>query len=239
MADESKTQAAVYVAFATLNHALDDLAQGMPNVVDRSAFPGLSGGVQNQLLAGMRFLGLIDDAGRPQPALDKVAVSDTDARKAALREILEAKYKEIFALDLLKLTPAQLKDCMAESYNVSGDTRDKAVRFFLSAVQFVGLPVSRYLGQAKSASPASPRKRRAPTRTRNGSEEVEEEEGEEEENGTPTSKGTGKTIKLKSGHTLTVSTTAGMFDTTEDDRKFLFEIIDKLNAYERANESTG
>ena len=48
-----------------------------------------------------------------------------------------------------------------------------------------------------------------------------------------------KTITLKSGHTLTVSTTAGVFDTGEDDRKFLFDLIDKLNAYERANEKSG
>ena len=50
--------------------------------------------------------------------------------------------------------------------------------------------------------------------------------------------GTSKTITLKSGHTLTMATTAGLFDSGEDDRKFLGDLIDKLNTYARANEPT-
>jgi hypothetical protein len=237
MSDEPKatTQAAVYVSFATLNHALDDLSQGIPNVVDKSAFPGLSGGVQNQLMAGMRFLGLIDEAGRPQPALEKLAVAEVDSRKAALRDILQSKYKEIFALDLLKMTPAQLKECMVESYSVSGDTRDKAVRFFLSAVRYAGIPVSRYL-QVTTSAPAGTRKRRSTGRSTTNGVDDENDDDDEQPQAAPSAT---KTIMLKSGGSITVSAVFDMFNISDADRKFLLDIIDKLKAYDPEPESIG
>jgi hypothetical protein len=235
MADES-TNAAVYVGWTTFMNAINSLAEGMPSVVDRSVFPGLSGGVQSQLLAGLRFLGLISEDGTPTDDLSALAVTDEDARKSALNDILRTRYAALFALDLTKTTSAMLYDKMAEAYKVSGDTREKAVRWFLAAAQYAGVPLGRFLLTSKAASGGVPRKQR-----RNGSRSaaaVDEVEDQGEEAPPPARPGTGKTVQLKSGGTLTVSATVDMFGVSAEDRTFLFDLIDKLNAYERANEPT-
>jgi len=44
-----------------------------------------------------------------------------------------------------------------------------------------------------------------------------------------------KTVKLSSGGSLSVSATADFFALSSDDRKFVFELIDKLDAYAKAH----
>src|SRR3989442_1209300 len=129
-ASEEKATAA-YVAWGTVRNSLDGFSQAVPNRIDRTVFPGLSGGTQSQLLAALKFLGLITSEGKPTPALHGVAVPDEAARKKKLEAIIRDKYADLFSLDLMKTTPALLEEKMRESYNVSGSTRDKAVRFFL------------------------------------------------------------------------------------------------------------
>src|SRR5882762_11733042 len=137
MADERQT--AAYVSFPTLIGAIENMASAVvPNRIDRSAFPGLAGGVQSQLLSGMRFLGLVNGEGRPTPLLNGLAVKDEDMRKRRLEEIIRGRYAEIFALDLLKTTPAELSEKFGELYGVSGETKEKAIRFFVSAAKYVG-----------------------------------------------------------------------------------------------------
>lgn len=231
MAENGDGQAAVYVAFTTFKNALDQLAQGVPNRVDRSVFPGLSGGVQAQLLAGMRFLGLIDGDGKPQPSLAKVAVLDEPSRKRELRAILEDTYADLFALNLKKTTPAELNEQMAQSYNVSGDTRDKAVRFFLSAAEYAGVPLSQLFEKkrGRTASASTPKRRRGRPKGSSGAS-------------APTrSTGTGatKTVQLTSGGELTLSASIDLFALTADDRKFVFDLIDRMDSYEREESDEG
>jgi hypothetical protein len=232
--DADQKSAAVYVAWTTFNNTLSTLAKVMPKKIDKSTFTGQSGGVQNQLMAGYKFLGLIAEDGTPLPALQSVAVADEAIRKERIKKVLEQRYAALFALGLDSTTPDQLNSTMASAYKVSGDTKEKAVRFFMSAAEYAGIPISPYLKKAAGSVSSSSRKRRTPGRTTmNGADD----DGGENETDTPPPKGTSKTIALKSGgHTLTVSTTAGLFDTGEDDRKFLFDLIDRLITYERANE---
>jgi hypothetical protein len=49
-------------------------------------------------------------------------VPDEAKRKEKLRQILQERYSELFALDLLKTTPNELTNQMGTSYNVTGDT---------------------------------------------------------------------------------------------------------------------
>jgi hypothetical protein len=225
---------AVYMVWATFLASLDVLTEAMPTKIDKSVFPKQSGSVQAQLLAGLKFLALTTDDGKPTADLVALATADEKARKETLKRILEERYPALFDLDLTKTTSSLLYEKMAESYNVNGETREKAVRFFIAAAQYAGVPLGKYLLQAKAATGGVPRKRRS-----NGSARESAGAGAAAEVApvpAPAPSGTGKTITLKSGHTLTVSTTAGVFDIGEDDRKFLGDLIDKLNAYARANE---
>jgi len=211
---------------------MDNLAQGIPNRVDRSAFPGLAWGVQAQLLRGMKFLGLIDDDSNPTAALHAVAVSDEAARKEKLKVILRERYANLFALDLMKVTPAQLTEQMGVSYNVTGATRDKAVRFFLAAVEYVGIPVSR-LFKPKMGNGAAPgRRRRAGRPPKSAAITGPEATGPD---AAPPG-GTTRVVKLKSGGTLTVLASLDLFSLSPADRTFVFELIDRLEQYERSGD---
>jgi len=233
MAAEEKGSAAVYASWATFKNALEGFVQGIPNQIDRSVFPGLAWSVQSQVLAGLKFLGLIDDKGKPTQALQKLAVPDEDLRKEALKTVLNYRYADLIALDLTKTTPAQLDDQIAKSYSVTGETREKAVRFFLSAADYAGIPLSSYLKPKASAGapvPGASRKRRTGPRPK----APIIPQSQELQPPSPTT-GTVRVVNLKSGGTLTVTASIDVLRLAPADRTFVFDLIDKLEEYERDN----
>jgi Family of unknown function (DUF5343) len=223
MADTERTSAAAYVSWKTFQNSIETLAGAViPNVIDKKVFPGTAFGVQAQLFSGMRFLGLIDDKNKPTPELEQLANPSEEERKKKLREILQLRYSELFALNLKKTTPDELEKKLAEAYNVGGDTKGKALRFFVSAAKYVGIELSPYVlkssnGLSRSGAPRKPRagKKSPPPPA----------------DPPPAQSDTSKTIRLQSGGTLTVSSTVGLFALKPDDRKFLFELIDRLDSY--------
>ncbi len=224
--EDSPRAAAAYMPWGTFTNALDALAKNnhLPNRIDRTVFPGQSGGVQSQLISGFKFLGLIAEDGRPTGLL-QVAVTDEAARKSALRKLFEEKYADLLALNLQKTTPQQLGEQMTASYNVSGDTREKSIRFFLAGVKYLGIPASPFLSrEAKAANgTATPRRRR---RQRDAIQRVPEMVSAGE--------GESRSITLKSGGMLTLSASARFFDLERSDRDFVFELLDRLRAYEQS-----
>jgi len=229
MTDENSTPG--YLPFKTLMNTLDQLAQNMPNRIDKSAFPGQSGGAQNQLLLAFRFFGFINGDGKPTPTLLAVAVADEAARKNAFRKLIEQKYAPLISLNLTKTTPAEFAEKMTEAYNVSGDTRLKATRFFLNAATYLGIPVSPLLLRDKSkpiGTPTMTRRRRV-MRIRTDDDSGDVEDDDDEELPAPAES---RSVELKSGGTLTLSTTTKFMSLSSTDRKFVFDIIDMLEEYE-------
>ena len=228
MADKEKSSAAVYVSWGTFKNALDTLSQGIPpNRIDKTVFPGMAWALQGQLFAGMKFLGLTDDDGRPTPHLEALATRDEEKRKGRLREILESRYTHLFALDLKKTTPGELAETMSSLYSVTGETRDKAVRFFLSAAEYAGIPLSPLLSTSKRAGGVNGTGRKRRTKVK-----IPYMTGEAERTERP-SGGTSRTVELKSGGALTLSASLDLFALIPSDRKFVFDLIDKLEEYER------
>lgn len=235
MSEENSTQSAVYVSWGTFNNALKSLSQGIPNVVDRSAFPGQSWAVQSQLMAAMKFLGLIEDSGKPTQHLVELATQDEEKRKTKLRFILKERYASLFALQLDKATPQQVIEELAKSYGVSGDTREKAFRFFVSAANAAGVPMSRFVLPQENGQPTT-RKRKYTRRSKAVSDPSDEEPDEAP---TPIPSGTSRTVTLKSGGTLTVTASMDVFKLNPSDRIFVFSLIDKLSEYESPPEKSG
>jgi hypothetical protein len=229
------TNTAAYVAWGTLRNAIEGLAQGVHERIDRTAFPGLSGGAQTALLGALRFLGLITVDGTPTSILHELAVPDEATRKKHLEAIIRERYADVFALNLTKTTPALLEEKMGASYGVSGSTRDKAVRLFLAMLDYLEIPISPLFKRGGNGSVAgTPRRRRGPaTRTKSA----------EPEPPAPTiapaavTSGTTRVVKLKSGGTLTVSASLDLFALIPSDRKFVFDLIDKLEEYEKGAEA--
>lgn len=232
MANEETTSGgtAAYLPWRTFINTIEALAKHMPNRIDRSAFPGQSGAIQNQLLIAFKFFGLIGEDGKPLAALQAIAVTDEAARKIALRKLVEAKYADLFALDLTKTTPAEFAEQMTKSYGVSGDTRLKATRFFLNVAQYLDISVSPLLlrDKTKPMNGASPNRKRRVVRARVDGETPADDEDNDEQPLAAES----RSVTLRSGGTLTLAATTKFMALSAADRKFVFDLIDKLEAYE-------
>jgi len=230
---DSRKPAAVYVSWVTFRHAIEQLVEGVPNQIDRTVFAGLSGAVWSQLFTGFKFLGLVRDDGKPTPELQRLAVEDEDERKKRLETILRDRYADLFALDLSKTTTVELLNQLEQSYGVTGDTRERALRFFLGAMNYLGIAVSRHVRRPTGTIGATPRRRRSP-RPRTGSPDDPEEDEAIQPSG---STGTSRSITLKSGGTVTLSASVDFLALSPNDRAFLYDLIDKLAAYEQGTEN--
>jgi hypothetical protein len=237
MASEEPLGTPAYIPFKTFTNTLDALAEHMPNRIDGSAFPGQSGTMKSQLLLTFRFFGLIGEDGKPTQTLLAIAVADEAARKAALRKLIEQKYAPLFALGLMKTTPAEFAETMTEAYKISGDTRLKATRFFLNALAYLGIvDVSPLLLRDKTkpvGNGAMGRRRRAAPRERINTAEEEAEAAREA--GVPMM-AESRTVELRSGGKLTLSATTKFMSLSSADRKFVFDLIDKLEEYEASQQ---
>ena len=226
--DKGTGLAAPYVSWATFKNAIiDGLQDSIPNQIDRSVFHGLAGGVQSQLMVALKFLGLTDAGGKPTKHLTALIDKDEEKRKQALAAILQRRYTDLFALGIENATVKQVHDKM-EAYGLSGETKDKALRFFLGAAQYAEIPLSRHL--INGVGSVSTRRRPA-TRRAAGNEA---QPNSLTETGTPVS-GMHRTVTLASGGNVILTGSFDPFKLSHDDREFVYGLVDKMTEYEAAN----
>jgi hypothetical protein len=203
-------QPAPYVPFKTFLAALESLEKGLPGQVDRSLWPSYSGAIQGQLLGALRFLGLIDEAHAPTPELADLATRP-EARRALLRKLLERSYSTLAGIDLSRASPRQFEEAMRQ-YGLTGATHRKSVSFFLQAAQYAGLPLSPLLKQRTRTAAAGHRRPVSAEAPR------------------PMS----RTVHLRGGGVLTLTAAVDVFSLSEEDRALVFDLVDRLQAYEKS-----
>lgn len=215
----SKTTTVAYVPFKTFLAAIERFEHRMPNQIDGSLWPSYSGAIRSQLLGSFKFLGLIDDQGRPTSSL-KAMVDEVPRRKVHLKRILESSYKPVVAIGLQNATPKQFREAIDQFGGMTGATRKKVVSFFLGAAKYCELPLAPSL-LSRTRSSAVVRKKLV----------------NERQSGPPgdhaQSSVTSKVVELSNGQTLTVALSGSALDLTPTDRNFVFEVIDKLRGYKR------
>ena len=221
--NDEKKSTIPYVPYSTFSVALDYLAShGLPTKLDRSMFPSFSGTVQGQLIGAFGFLGLIDDAGIPQPALESLAIAEREERNTALRKILTARYEKLIEIDLRKITPAQFDDILGK-YGVTGSTKTRAKSFFLKAAQEAGIEMSALL--LRKTRSASPKKKNGARTKPNKTTPTAAK---------PAASGYSKFIHLpEAGGTLTLSGAFDPFALSDEERKLVFELTDLMTAFDR------
>ena len=234
MAEDSKQVAPVYVGWQTFKNTMDQLSQGLPHIIDKKVFEGQSWGMQAQLMSALKFLGLIDDAGVPSPALVALAVPDEEERKKQFEIVLRERYAPLFALDLTKVTPTQLSQEMNATYGVSGDTREKAIRFFLGAAHYLGVSLSRFVKVPQSGvANGTPRKRGKAKKVKPAPEPAPAPPSQ------PPASGSSKTISFGKGGTLMVVASLDYIALSPTERKFFNEVIEKFEEYEQSQSGQG
>ena len=189
--------------------------------------------IQTLTLNALKFLGLVDTTGQTQQALRELVDVEphTDEAKHLLGTILRQRYDKVFELDLKTATPNQVFDAIG-AFGPTGSTKDRAVRFFIKAVDYCGITVSGRLTKgirARNAAPSSQsngnrvkprRKRKAPRPTGESSATAHQ--------GTAM-----KTIELTvAGGSLTLSGSFNPFELAGDERTLVYDIIDKMKAFE-------
>lgn len=252
MTAEYQGRTAPYVAFKSFCSAVQGLrSHGLPSTLNRTAWESRSGAEQSQILGALTFLGLINDKGETQPSLKQLVgiTENTDEERSFYALLLRARYENVFKLDLQNETPKQLEDAIGE-LGVSGNVRDRAVRFFLKAAIYAKIPLSSRLTAnmrelstpaqtTESESSVAPKTNGKPRRKRRGSSAAGVPATPPAPIGQSEGSSAMKTIELpKVGGSLSIAGTFNAFELRGEERDLVYQIIDLMTAYaEKAKES--
>jgi hypothetical protein len=166
---------APYTSYRTFKTFIEDLREhGVPSRIDRSVLTRFSGVVGTQLMHALRFLGLIDDEGRPTPLLGELVNAHGGAQwPVTLSQALREAYAPIFAIDLETATPSHFSAAFRKAFPAAEAVVQKCVTFFLYAAADAGLKISDRI--LKGRKPRSLAPRRTPRRTAARAKEAEAE----------------------------------------------------------------
>jgi len=148
-----------------------DREGGVPSQVDRSYLSHLPGSTQAQLIASMRWLGLIGSDLKPTETLVHLVECDEPGRRDGIKAVLETRYPGPADLPVLA-TQRQLEDAFGEM-GVSGSTARKAIAFYLAGARYADMTLSRHFGTPK-ASRRRTSERRSRRRGRGPSDDLAE-----------------------------------------------------------------
>lgn len=178
VAKESPKPVPPYVPYRTFLTFTEGLRQGVPGRIDRSLMKSMSGIMQNQLLAALRYLQLIDAKGNTAEALSRIAASEGPDRKLALKGVLESAYRSVLNdLNLSTATSLQLNEKFKDA-GASGDTVRRCVAFFLAGAKDSGLTVSPHIVASPTLRKAEskPKRDRSSGKSKGSSQQSEPEQ---------------------------------------------------------------
>jgi hypothetical protein len=212
-----------YLPFKTFLNSLDTLSQGVPPKLDRSFWKQQSGVNQGLIMNAYRYFYLVDANDASTEYLATLA-HHPDKRAATMKKLISDQY--LFVLekaDITKSTLRMLEDAFEEVYAVTGDTKQKAITFFLKAAKFADLPLSPYLLNQLRDSAKKPRRNRP---------RAEQINSEKDSNIVSQASGlSSHTVQLAGGGRLTITISANPFTMPADDRNFFFSLVDMLHKY--------
>jgi uncharacterized protein DUF5343 len=162
-----------YTSYRTFKTFIEDLYdQGVPSRIDRSVLTRFSGVVGTQLIHALRFLGLIEDQGRPTQRLVELVNAHGAGRwPEKLLELLRQEYAPMFAIDLETATPSHFNEAFRKAFPAADAVVQKCVTFFLYAANDAGLKISGRVLKGRKPRSLSPR--RKPTLSPAPAKEIE------------------------------------------------------------------
>lgn len=142
-----------YIAFKTFTNFIEGLRGNvLPNRIDRSIMPNISGGYQKQLFNALEYLDLITDKGTVKPKLQELVHAKGETQVEKLKEILHSSYPFLFNDDFLKNATTKEIEEKFSQFGISGDTVRKCVMFFMNAAKHVKIELSPYIKPYKGLS---------------------------------------------------------------------------------------
>lgn len=223
-----------YISYKTVMGLVERMEREEPPArIDKSYLDNLSGGYRTQVLAGLNALGLVAEDGTLSERL-KVMVAGGEAdRKRIVGDIVREHYGPVVDLPR-NATQQQMVAAFEEmSPTVTGDTRRKAIAFFLNACQYAGITVSPHWKTPRV--PPSGKGSRA--RRRADSDAAAQVEGADVPPPPPPSQPPApaqniRSVELRSGGAVTLSVSVDLFSLSDDDRKFVLDLVDAMRSYD-------
>ena len=220
-----------YVSFNTFKTLLDWLTvEGVPLKLDRSFWHDkFSGSTGSQLMASLRFLGLLKDTN-PLPELENLIQASADTKPLILKALLQNSYSFIPFEELNRATPAMLKTWF-KTYPIDGHTLRKAISFFISASIEGHVPLSnsiRKMSKYRSKSkPIEHAAKNFPIDSSTASISNDLIDASQ-----PNTLAINQSIiNLNSGGSLNLSVNVNLFEMSDTDRKFVLSVIDLVKNY--------
>ena len=215
------------IPWATFHNTIEKIAADLPSKVDRSYLGSMSGGLKQYLIYAFRHFGLIEEDGSPSEDL-LIMAKDPGQRQPVMARLLQEHYPGAVALGTKNTTPDQLAEEFAKMFpSVSGESRTKAIRFVLAAMEYANLPRSS-LWKAPKASPTRGRRN---TSSRNGVP-LPPAPPPDEPRGV-------RSFTLPSGHVVTLSVDCDVLALDRVERKFLLDIVDKIEDHIEGADTSG
>lgn len=152
-----------YTSYRTFKTFIEDLHEhGVPSRIDRSVLTRFSGVVGTQLVHALRFLGLIEDDGRPTQHLkDVVKAHGAGHWPETLLKLLREEYAPMFAIDLETATPSHFNEAFRKAFPAADAVVQKCVTFFLYAASDAGVKISGRVLKGRKPRSLTPRKKPA------------------------------------------------------------------------------
>jgi Family of unknown function (DUF5343) len=150
-----------YTSYRTFKTFIEDLHEhGVPSRIDRSVLTRFSGVVGTQLMHALRFLGLIEDDGRPTERLKGLVKAHGTANwSERLLELLGHEYAPMFAIDLETATPSHFNEAFRKAFPAADAVVQKCVTFFLYAANDAGVKISGRVLKGRKPRSLTPRRK--------------------------------------------------------------------------------
>ncbi len=148
-----------YTSYRTFKTFIEDLHEhGVPSRIDRSVLTRFSGVVGTQLMHALRFLGLIEDDGRPTQRLKELASAHGSGNwPEKFLELLQREYAPMFAIDLGNATPSHFSQAFRKAFPAADAVVQKCVTFFLYAANDAGVRISGRVLKGRKPRTLTPR----------------------------------------------------------------------------------
>jgi len=152
-----------YTSYRTFKTFIEDLHEhGVPSRIDRSVLTHFSGVVGSQLMHALRFLGLIEDDGRPTPRLKALMKAHAAGHwPETFLELLRQDYAPMFAIDLETATPSHFNEAFRKAFPAADAVVQKCVTFFLYAANDAGVKISGRVLKGRKPRALTPRRKTA------------------------------------------------------------------------------
>jgi len=127
-----------------------------PSVIDSSFVGQIAPSNEGKLLAQLKFLGVIDEQGKPTRLLPMLNMVGEEQKKA-FQEIADVAYRELQSeVKMDKAVPDDLVNFFIRKYTFTRDKAINAAKFYLYLVEKSGITVSGELGNFLTEKMPSP-----------------------------------------------------------------------------------